>query len=104
MNSYLLTQNIEQINQQESLNVLEAGKILFFPEYYFSAIDQSLMSESILHGTHKNVSYDYKRNKLGAFKKDTPGLDSKLEHLMRSYAEFAQLLIQTALPSYQPHL
>ncbi|MCL9682680.1 Kdo hydroxylase family protein [Legionella maioricensis] len=104
MNSYVLTQNIEQINHQESINVLEAGKILFFPEHYFSSIDHALMSESILHSTHKNVSYDYKRNKLGAFKKDVPGLDKKLEHFMRGYAEFAHKLIQTALPSYVPHL
>ncbi len=104
MNSYLLTQNIEQINHPESIDVLEKGKILFFPEHYFSSVDQALMSESILHGTHKNVSYDYKRNKLGAFKKDVPDLDKKLEHLMRGYAEFAHKLIHTALPSYVPHL
>ncbi|BCA94804.1 hypothetical protein TUM19329_11650 [Legionella antarctica] len=104
MNSYLLTQNIEQINHQESLNILESGNILFFPEYFFSSVDPSLMSESILHGTHKNVSYDYKRNKLGAFKKNVPDLDKKLEQFMRGYAEFAHKLIQTALPSYLPHL
>lgn len=104
MNSYLLTQNTEQINHQENLNSLEAGKILFFPEYYFSAVDSSVMSESILDGTHKNVSYDYTRNKLGAFKKDISGLDSKLEHLMRGYAEFSQQLIKMSLPSYIPHL
>lgn len=104
MNSYLLTQDVEQINHKENLNSLEAGRILFFPEYYFSSVDPSLMSESILDGTHKNVSYDYKRNKLGAFKKDIAGLDRKLEYLMRGYAEFAHQLIQTALPSYIPHL
>ncbi len=104
MNPNLLTQNIEQINHQESVNQLEAGKVLFFPEYYFSGVDPSLMSEAILHGTHKNVSYDYKRSKLGAYKKDTPGLESKLEHLMQGYAEFAYQLIQTALPTYIPYL
>jgi hypothetical protein len=104
MSPFLLTQNIDRIDQEESLKDLEAGKILFYPEYYFSSIDQSLMSESILHGTHKNVSYDYKRNKLGAFKKGINGLDGKLEHLMRGYAEFAHELIQKTLPSYVPHL
>src|SRR5580704_9735212 len=109
MNSYLLTQHLEQINHQENLNQLEVGKVLFFPECYFSNIYCSrskpqLMCESILHGTHKNVSYDYKRNQLGAYKKDVPGLGSKLEHLMRGYAEFAHQLIQAALPSYVPYL
>ncbi len=104
MNPHLLTQSIEQINHQESVNQLEAGKVLFFPEYYFSDVDQSLMTEAILHGTHKNVSYDYKRSKLGAYKKDIPDLDSKLEYLMRGYAEFAHQLIQAVLPAYIPHL
>jgi hypothetical protein len=104
MTPYLLVQNIQQIDQHESLNVLEAGTVLFFPEHYFPTVDQSLTSESIVHGTHKNVSYDYKRNKLGAFQKDISGLDKKLEYLMRGYAEFAQQLIQKVLPSYIPHL
>lgn len=104
MNAFLLTQNIDEIDQKESISVLETGKVLFFPNHYFSTIDQSLMSESILHGTHKNVSYDYKRNKLGVFKKDMPGLDNKLTQMMRGYAEFAQQLIHAALPSYVPHL
>lgn len=104
MNSYLLTQNMEQINPQENMHQLEAGKVLFFPEHYFSDVDQSLLSETILHGTHKNVGYDYKRNKLGAYKKDIPGLEGKLEQLMRGYAEFAYQLIQASLPAYIPHL
>lgn len=103
MNSYLVTQTIDQINQ-ENHTCLESGKILFFPDYYFSSIDPSLMSESILPGTHKNVSYDYKRNKLGAFKKEIPGLDNKLNLFMKGYAEFAQQLVQKALPEYVPYL
>lgn len=104
MHSRLLTQDIKQINQQESINALESGSILFFPEYYFSSIDDALMSDSILDPSHKNVSYDYKRNKLGAFKKNEVGLENKLEQLMRGYAEYAHQLIQTALPTYIPHL
>jgi len=104
MNSYLLSQNLESINQQESIDVLEAGQVLFFPEHFFSTVDPSLMTETILDGQHKNVSYDYKKNKLGGYKKDMVNLQSKLETFMRGYAEFAQQLIQSALPSYVPHL
>lgn len=104
LNSKVLTQNIEQINQQESIHILESGNILLFPNHYFSSTDESLMSESILDGRHKNVSYDYKRNKLGAYQKSSLGLEKKLEHLMRGYAEFSLQLIQRALPSYVPHL
>lgn len=104
MSAHLLTQNIDQIDQQKSINFLESGNILFFPEHYFGSIDPSLMSESILHNTHKNVSYDSQRNKLGAHNKTIDGLEEKLTLLMGGYAEFALQLIQRALPSYVPHL
>lgn len=104
MNSYLLTQNAEHIDQQESIAVLEAGKILFFPEHHYGSVDKSLMSESILHPTHKNISYDRKRQKLGAYNKEVAGLDAQLLQLMDGYAEFAMQLIERALPAYVPHL
>jgi hypothetical protein len=104
MISHLLTQTVDQINPLVSIQALESGKILFFPEHYMTPIDPSLMSESILDGTHKNVSYDYKKSKLGAFKKNVEGLEHKLEYLMRQYAEFSLQLVQKALPMYIPHL
>jgi len=104
MNSYLLTQTIEQINQQNSINLLESGKVLFFPGYYFSDIDSSLLSETVLDGTRKNVSYDSQRNKLSAYKKDIIGLEDKLSHMMQGFAEFSQQLMQQVLPAYVPHL
>ena len=104
MNAHLLTQNIDQINQQDSINLLESGRVLFFPEHYFSTVDPALLSETVLDGTRKNVSYDPQRKKLSAYKKDIPDLASKLAPMMQGYAEFAQQLIHTALPSYIPHL
>ena len=104
MNSYLFTQNIEQINQHESINQLEEGKVLFFPEYFFSPIDSVLLSENVLDGSRKNVSYDIRNKKLSAYKKEISGLDTQLKQMMHGYAEFAHQLIQTVLPSYIPHL
>lgn len=104
MNSHLLVQSIDQINHQQSVHSLESGRILFFPKHHFSNIDESLLSEAILHGRHKNVSYDYKRKKLGAYKKEISGLDTKLIQLMSGYAEFAYELIQKSLPAYTPYL
>lgn len=104
MNSHLLVQSIEHINHQNSVEGLESGKILFFPKHHYASVDKSLLSESILHGTHKNVSYDYKRKKLGAFKKEINGLDTKLTDLMSSYAEFAHELLQQSLPTYVHYL
>lgn len=104
MSSSLLTQDIEQIDPKESVGALERGRILFFPRHYYTSVDESLMSESILDGSHKNISYDYKRNKLGAFKKGSLILEDQLRQLMRGYAEFSHSLIQTSLPDYIPHL
>ncbi|KTD04280.1 Kdo hydroxylase family protein [Fluoribacter gormanii] len=104
MNSYLFTQNIEQIDHQKSVNLLEAGKVLFFPEYFYAPVDSLLLSENVLDGSRKNVSYDIRNKKLSAYKKDIDNLDVKLRHMMHGYAEFAHQLIQTALPSYAPHL
>lgn len=104
MNSYLLTQNIEQINHQESINRLEEGNVLSFPKHFYTSIDPILFSESVLDGTRKNISYDIRNKKLGAYKKEMGGLNDKLSQMMHGYAEFAHQLIQTALPSYVPHL
>ncbi|MDR3443429.1 MAG: Kdo hydroxylase family protein [Legionella sp.] len=104
MNSYLLTQNIEQINQEDSVNLLEEGKVLFFPEYFYSEVAPNLLSETILDGSRKNISYDAQRKTLSAYKKDISGLDNQLTQMMQCYADFAYQLIQTALPSYIPNL
>lgn len=103
MSAQLLTQTIDQIIPEESTLLLEEGNILFFPGHFLSCSEPALMSESILDGTHKNVSYDYQKNKLGAFNKAL-NLDKQLEHLMCSYAEFSLGLIKTTLPTYVPHL
>lgn len=104
MNSYLFTQNIEQITHQESVNCLEKGKVLFFPNYFFTLIDPILLSATLLDGSRKNISYDIRTKKLSAYKKEFDGLNDKLLQMMHGYAEFAHQLIQTALPSYAPHV
>jgi hypothetical protein len=104
MNASLLTQNLDQINAEESTSALELGTILFFPNHYYECSEPSLMSESILDARHKNVSYDYNKNKLGAFKNEKPDLDKQLIQWMRGFSEFSMQLIEQAMPSYVPHL
>lgn len=104
MNSYLFTQNVDQINQQDSINLLEEGKVLFFPKYFFASVDPDLMSETILDGSRKNISYDPQRKTIGAYKKEINGLDHKLIQMMQGYADFSYQLIQATLPSYMPYL
>jgi hypothetical protein len=104
MNSYLFTQNIEQINQQESVKQLEDGKVLFFPEYFFSQVAPDLLSAHVLDGSRKNVSYDIRSKKVSAYNKNISGLGVQLEQIMHGYAQFSQQLIQKVLPSYVPFL
>ncbi|MFI4962601.1 MAG: Kdo hydroxylase family protein [Legionellales bacterium] len=104
MTSPVVPQIIDDINPEECTHALESGHVLFFPEYYYSSVDPALMTEAILDGAHKNISYDLKKNKLGGFKKEALHLESKLRPLMRGFAEFAYNLVQEALPSYVPHL
>jgi hypothetical protein len=100
MTTYLLNQALDDVNPEESTSSLESGNILFFPNHYYERVELELLSESILDSRHKNVSFDYQSNKLGAFKKEQPGLDKQLISLMRGYAEFSQRLIEKAVPSY----
>lgn len=104
MDSLLFTQQIDQINQEQSIYNLESGQVLFFPDHAYSTIEPLLMSPDILDGKHKNISYDYKKNKLGGFNSDLNGIESQLQPLMQGYATFAFDLIQKALPAYIPHL
>lgn len=104
MSSPLFTQKISQVNPKESMRVLEAGQVLFFPDHAYPLSDSSLLTENILDGKHKNLSYDYKKNKLGGFNQERQGLAATLEVLMRGYAEFALDMIQATLPDYVPHL
>ena len=104
MNSYLFTQTIDQVNHEESVNQLEEGKVLFFPDHFFSHIDPSLLSEELLDGSRKNVSYNIANKKLYAYDKAMTGLDTKLATMMQAYSEFSHQLIQVVLPCYVPYL
>ena len=104
MNNPLLIQDLEQLDLAESVSTLESGRILFFPKHYYAEVPPALLSESILDDGHKNLSYDYKKNKLGAFKREQPDLETELIQLMRGYAEFSLQLINDTLPGYAPHL
>lgn len=104
MNSLLLTQNLNAVNQEISVKKLESGQVLFFPDHFYGSTDLSLLSVSILHKTHKNLSYDYAKKTLGAYNQTIPGLENKLIEIMSGYAEFAFQLIQKVLPDYLPHL
>lgn len=102
---------IETINEllptqkKEALMALEAGKVLFLPKYYFQSLDEKeLLSESILDGKHKNISFDYLNNRLGGYHGRDEKQAQTLCQFMQGYALFCKTLITELLSDYSPFL
>jgi len=112
MNSQLqeITQNDLQQNrlsvQQEALQSLESGKVLFLPEHCPAAINvdkRAFLEPDILDGKHKNLSFDAKRQKLGGMNPQLKNSSHEtfLYEFMNQYVSYTQALIHTLLPFYQ---
>lgn len=115
MDEQLHTLDIENLdslssdNKQLALASLESGKVIYFPAYAFflqTAEQNELLSEKILDGKHKNVSFDYRTQRLGGFNQNSgnPNLATILKTFMQRYAEFSKQLIDTVLPQYRDDL
>ncbi|WP_131782225.1 Kdo hydroxylase family protein [Legionella gresilensis] len=103
--------DLNQINnatQQISLQSLEAGKVVYFPAYFFNFPSvNNLLTEAILDGKRKNISFDYRTKDLSGVKKQGPNsfkLKIELTEFMQQYANFARVLVNTLLPQYRSHL
>lgn len=96
--------NLQSLTKNESISSLESGKVMYFPDYSFAVYEneQSLLSESILDPKHKNISYDYLRQRLGglATKNQPTALPALTQTFMHRFAEYAKDLIDTVLPQY----
>ncbi len=95
--------------RNEALNSLESGKVVYLPCYPFSLEGnekEQLLTDQILDGKHKNISYDYLKQKLGGFRKDaeSSSLPELLKPFMGRYAEFAKHLVVTVFPQYENSL
>ncbi|QRN05155.1 hypothetical protein GH742_11000 [Legionella sp. MW5194] len=93
----------------QALSALESGQVVFLPRCFYSSnegLEQDLLSDTILDSKHKNVSFNYKTQALGAFNQQhiNPDLSDRLTAFMRGYALFARELIETLFPSYRTHL
>lgn len=103
--------NLDSINtdyKNEALTALESGKVIYLPSYSFNLqpVEKAgLLSDEILDGKHKNVSFDYRTKRLGGFAQNSSAnLALILAAFMQRYAEFAHQLISSLLPQYQPSL
>src|SRR5688500_8268172 len=88
--------------KQKALSALEHGQVVYFPNYYFSPEKQNdeILSETILDSRHKNISYDYQRQKLGAINQQhaNPELSQLLSAFMQGFALYSRELIDTLFP------
>ncbi len=92
--------------QQEALQSLETGKVLFLPEHCPSTINvekRALLEADILDGKHKNLSFDANRQKLGGMNPQLKNSSHEmfLYEFMNQYVSYTQELIRTLLPFYQ---
>ena len=111
MDELLYTLDIEDLGllntdcKSTALNSLEAGQVIYLPSYAFTLQTEEkaqLLSDSILDGEHKNVSYDYRRQLLGGVSQTNHS--PLLKPFMKRYAEFAKNLVDSVLPQYQDSL
>jgi len=94
-------------NKQQALSALEFGKVVYFPSYSFTVAtnEQHLLSESILDGTHKNISYDYTRQRVSGLEADSGhSLEEQVQQFMHRFSEFSKQLLDTLLPQYTEDL
>lgn len=101
--------NLDELNKdtaQHSVSALESGQVIFCPRYTF-AIDQteqSILSETVLHPKHKNISYDYQKNHIAGINPSSPASHDLMSSFMRRYAEYSKELVETLIPQYSKDL
>lgn len=99
--------SVEQKHQ--ALSGLESGQVIFFPSCSFltkTPIAEGLLSETILDGKHKNISFDNRCQKLGGFSTGhaNAALPDLLKTFMQAYAQYAKQIVDTVLPAYSQAL
>lgn len=97
--------SVDDATKHESLYQLESGRVLYFPTHTFALFpeEQALLTDTLLDGSHKNVSFDIRHEKLSGYNK-THQQASLLKPFMHRYALFAKELISTLIPEYQDAL
>lgn len=95
--------------KQSSLHSLESGKVVYFPSYFYQSPalnEKDLLSDTILDGKHKNISFDYTKAQIGGFNKKHPNnaLPANLTLFMQGYAHFSKHLVDSLLPHYSNDL
>lgn len=92
---------------EQSVAALESGQVIHLPHYSFvpNKAEAALLSESILAPKHKNISYDYRKQRLAGLRRSAPPELSTVTSLfMHRFAEHAKQLVTTIIPRYENDL
>jgi len=95
--------------KQAALTALESGQVVFFPALTFPLPmknTDSFLSEAILDGKHKNISFDSRNLKLGGLNKSLTQTDfaAQLQTFMQGYARYAKDMVDEMFPQYRDDL
>lgn len=113
MDRYLYTihehclQDLPDTTKLQAINAVESGKVIYLPTYSFTLIDdeQKILTESILDPKHKNISYDYLKQRVAGIKDQVRSpLQPIMQKFLHRFALFSKQLINEVLPQYQAHL
>lgn len=113
MEDFLTTVDLCSLNQlsialqKQASYDIEHGKVIFFPSLAFtSPLQNEFLSENLLDGKHKNISFDYLTGRLNGYNRapSYAQLPDKLHHFMRDFALFSKNLLDNVFPHYQKSL
>ena len=96
---------VDAATQQRAIEMLERGRVLFFPKLAFrlEAAEQQFLSPSCSNGKSKNISFDPQtRAVLGSACDGSQQV--ALTAMMARYAAQALALVHSLLPPYRPAL
>lgn len=92
--------------QQQAINCLESGQILYFPQLMFtlSEEEKALLSPEYADPHSKNIGYQAETNKLWGVRHLSDEQHLLLKILMDRFHQHASIFIKKLLPYYAPHL
>ncbi len=106
MNNYLHTidselhAHLDEASQKQATASLEAGKVVYLPDYFFQPThrEKELLCESILDSKHKNISYHAAHQRLaGCSKQESSAM---MQAFMHRFADFSKALVDALMPHY----
>lgn len=92
--------------QQQAIQSLENGQILFLPELAFPILteDRHFVSTQHADPKTKNISYHAESDKLWGVQRLTDSEHTQLKSFLSRYSHYANSLIKHLLPHYADHL